>query len=33
MKQGFVEAGIKKEWVKTTDGYLDEHLFQLINPK
>ena len=30
-KQGFVQAGIKKEWVKTSDGYLDEHMFQLIN--
>lgn len=30
-KMGFTESGIKKEWVKTTDGYLDEYLFQLIN--
>jgi diamine N-acetyltransferase len=30
-KQGFIQAGIKKEWVKTSDGYLDEHMFQLIN--
>jgi diamine N-acetyltransferase len=28
---GFVRAGIKKEWIKTADGYLDEHLFQLIH--
>ena len=30
-KLGFVQAGIKKEWIKTSDGYLDEYLFQLIN--
>jgi diamine N-acetyltransferase len=30
--QGFERAGIKKDWVKTADGYLDEHIFQLINP-
>ena len=30
-KQGFVQAGIKRDWVKTSDGYLDEHLFQLVN--
>jgi len=32
-KMGFVETGVKKEWIKTSDGYLDEHMFQLINPK
>ncbi|HAM09454.1 MAG: GNAT family N-acetyltransferase [Bacteroidetes bacterium GWE2_41_25] len=32
-KTGFVETGVKKEWIKTSDGYLDEHMFQLINPK
>jgi diamine N-acetyltransferase len=31
IKQGFIQTGIKKEWVKTSDGYLDEYLFQLIN--
>ncbi|MCX6333275.1 MAG: GNAT family protein [Bacteroidia bacterium] len=30
-KLGFIQVGIKKEWVKTSDGWLDEHLFQLIN--
>ncbi len=30
-KMGFTESGMKKEWVKTTDGYLDEYMFQLIN--
>lgn len=30
-KQGFVQAGIKKEWVKSSDSYLDEYMFQLIN--
>ncbi len=28
---GFTRIGIKKEWVKTADGYLDEYIFQLIN--
>ena len=32
-KMGFVQAGIKKDWVKTNDGYIDEHLFQLINSR
>jgi hypothetical protein len=31
-KQGFVECGIKKDWIKSSDGYIDEHLFQLISP-
>jgi diamine N-acetyltransferase len=31
-KVGFVEVGIKKDWVKTADGWIDEHMFQLINP-
>jgi diamine N-acetyltransferase len=31
MKQGFVQNGIKKDWIKTDDGYLDELMFQLIN--
>jgi diamine N-acetyltransferase len=30
-KQGFVESGIKKDWIKSADKYLDEHFFQLIN--
>ena len=30
-KLGFVEAGIKKAWVKTPSGYIDQHVFQLIN--
>jgi diamine N-acetyltransferase len=30
-KQGFVQSGIKKEWIKTSDGYLDEYIFQLID--
>ena len=29
-KMGFVQSGIKKDWIKTTDGYLDEYMFQLI---
>ncbi len=30
-KQGFVQAGIKKDWVHSSDGYMDEYMFQLIN--
>lgn len=30
-KQGFIQSGIKKDWIKTLDKYSDEHLFQLIN--
>lgn len=29
-KQGFELAGVKKDWIKTSDGFIDEHLFQLI---
>jgi diamine N-acetyltransferase len=29
-KLGFTEIGVKKEWIKTADGYINEHLFQLI---
>lgn len=29
-KQGFVQTGIKKDWIKTSDSYLDEYIFQLI---
>lgn len=29
-KLGFIETGIKKDWIKTSNGYLDEHFFQLI---
>ena len=32
-KTGFVQSGIKKDWIKTSDGYLDEYIFQLINPE
>lgn len=32
-KAGFVQSGIKKDWIKTSDGYLDEHIFQLINSR
>ena len=31
-KQGFAEIGIKKDWICDSDGYYDEHMFQLINP-
>ena len=30
-KLGFVQSGINKEWVKTLAGYIDQHIFQLIN--
>lgn len=30
-KHGFVQSGTKKDWIKTSDGYLDESHFQLIN--
>jgi diamine N-acetyltransferase len=30
-KQGFVQSGVKKEWIKTSEGYLDEYMFQLIS--
>jgi diamine N-acetyltransferase len=32
-KNGFIRAGIKKDWVKSPEGYLNEHMFQLINPE
>ena len=30
-KQGFIQTGIKKEWINSSDGYLDEYMFQLID--
>jgi diamine N-acetyltransferase len=30
-KQGFIQTGIKKDWIKTSDGFLDEYTFQLIS--
>jgi diamine N-acetyltransferase len=30
-KHGFFQTGIKKDWILTDNGYLDEHIFQLIN--
>jgi diamine N-acetyltransferase len=30
-KIGFEQSGLKKDWVKTSEGYIDEYLFQLIN--
>ncbi len=30
-KLGFDRCGVKKDWIKTMDGYTDEHMFQLIN--
>jgi diamine N-acetyltransferase len=31
-KAGFVQSAIKKDWIKTSEGHMDEYLFQLINP-
>jgi diamine N-acetyltransferase len=30
-KAGFVQSGIKKDWIRTSDDYLDEYIFQLIS--
>jgi diamine N-acetyltransferase len=30
---GFIQAGVKKDWIKTSDGYIDEYFFQLIDTK
>jgi diamine N-acetyltransferase len=32
-KIGFTEVGVKKEWIKTPEGYIDEYLFQLISKR
>jgi diamine N-acetyltransferase len=32
-KHGFVLTGEKKDWIKTSELYLNEYLFQLINPQ
>lgn len=29
-KHGFRLIGIKKEWIKTAEGFIDEHMFQLV---
>lgn len=29
---GFVEVGVKKEWTKSVDGWVDELMLQAINP-
>jgi diamine N-acetyltransferase len=31
--KGFLTVGVKHEWVRTTAGWSDEYLLQLINPK
>lgn len=31
--KGFLTVGVKREWVRTTSGWLDEYLMQLLNPK
>ncbi len=30
--KGFTTVGLKLEWVKTTTGWMDEYMLQLINP-
>ena len=30
--KGFKTVGLKVEWVRSTDGWLDEYMLQLINP-
>lgn len=30
--KGFTTVGLKAEWVRSTDGWLDEYMLQLINP-
>ena len=30
---GFIQTGIKKDWIKTSDGYIDEYFFQLTETK
>jgi diamine N-acetyltransferase len=30
-KMGFVRIGIKKDWIQTSNGYIDEYMFQLID--
>jgi diamine N-acetyltransferase len=30
-KHGFKEIGVKKDWIKTAEGFIDEHMFQLVN--
>lgn len=30
---GFELCGCRKQWIKTPDGFIDEHIYQLINPK
>jgi Acetyltransferases, including N-acetylases of ribosomal proteins len=30
-KLGFVQSGVKKDWVNTSEGYFDEYMFQLIS--
>lgn len=32
-KLGFVGAGIKRQWINTANGWLDEYMFQLIDQK
>lgn len=32
-KIGFLKCGVKKEWIKTANGWEDELLYQIINPE
>lgn len=31
--KGFLTVGVKREWIKTTSGWMDEYLMQIINSK
>jgi len=30
-KHGFIKAGVKKEWIRRSDGWMDEWFYQLLN--
>ncbi|HSW67650.1 MAG TPA: GNAT family protein [Bacteroidales bacterium] len=32
-KHGFVETGLRREWLRDSDGWCDERFLQLINPR
>jgi diamine N-acetyltransferase len=32
-KMGFIQTGVKKDWIKTSDGYIDEYMLQLVTTK
>jgi diamine N-acetyltransferase len=30
-KHGFIRTGLKKDWIQSDEGFIDEYLYQLIN--